>query len=105
RPAKDARIRVKLPSWLEATDVFEVSGDGLAEVKWSIRDGWLILEPGEIYLSRFIIATADRSLRQELQRRYEELFAANVASLKEERRKLEQSKGRSVSAASPGASP
>ncbi|BCW99870.1 MAG: hypothetical protein KatS3mg024_2697 [Armatimonadota bacterium] len=90
RPAMEARIRVKLPSWLEAADVFEVTGDGIAEVKWSVRDGWLGLEPGEIFLSRLIIATSDPTLRQRLQKRYDELFASNVASLKEERQKLEQ---------------
>ncbi len=87
---KDARIRVKLPSWLEPADVFEVTFDGVSDVNWSIRDGSLLLEPGEVYLSRFIVATADRSLRSRLEQRYREQFAGNVASLKEERRRMER---------------
>lgn len=83
KPVENARVSVDLPSWVEPNSVFEVTCDGITDIGSQIKGRTLTLELGTVNVSRFVIITADRMLRDRLQKRYDEMFAANVRKLKE----------------------
>ena len=83
RPCQDARVSVKLPSWVKPADAFEVTAGGTRDVSWKVEAGKVELAPGEVRISSFIIVTADAGLRARLQERYQKSFAANVARIRE----------------------
>jgi hypothetical protein len=82
KPAENARVSVELPSWIEPKSVFEVTCDGLSDIKFDRKAGALTLNLGTVKLSRFVVVTSDPGLRTRLQKRYDEMFAENVRKLK-----------------------
>ncbi|MDH7601706.1 MAG: hypothetical protein QHI38_06115 [Armatimonadota bacterium] len=82
KPVEDARVTIDLPSWITPKSVFEVTCDGLSDVKWSANGRKLTLELGTTKLSRFVVITADTSLKDRLWKRYLDMFAENVKLLK-----------------------
>ena len=84
KPVENARVSVELPSWMAPKSIFHVTCDGLGDVAFEIKGRTLSLDLGRVNLSRFIVVTSDPGLRTRLQKRYDEMFARNVARLKGE---------------------
>ena len=82
KPIQKASVSIDVPSWLKPASVFEVTQDGIRDVQSQSRDGALTLDLGTVNVSRFVLVTSDVALRLRLQKRYEDMFAANVAELK-----------------------
>jgi hypothetical protein len=82
KPIENANLSVGLPSWVEPKDAFEVTCDGMKDVTWKRDGAKAAVELGTVNVSRFVIITADASLRARLQKRYDDQFAANVMTLK-----------------------
>ncbi len=85
RPVENSRVQVSLPAWLKPRDAFEVTADGIRSVTWEFADGKVSLDLGTVDVSRFVLVTADPSLKGQLEQRYNEMFAANVKQLRAER--------------------
>ncbi len=81
KPVEKANLKVEVPSWLRPADVFEIDYRGTQKVDWKAADAELTLDLGQVELTRMILVTSDAGLRERLQNRYEEHFAANVATL------------------------
>ncbi len=81
KPVEKARIKVDVPSWIRAADVFEVDYKGTRKVDYKAADATLTVELGQVDLTRMILVTSDAGLRARLQERYEKHCAANVAAL------------------------
>jgi hypothetical protein len=81
KPVENASVTVITPSWLKAKDVFEVSYQGIKDVKWTQTNGKLALDLGKVDLSRFVIATSDPTLRSRFEQRYKTMFADNVTAM------------------------
>lgn len=81
KPVEKASVSVTVPSWLKPNQVFEVSSAGITDVKWSIDKSTVSLKFDKVDLSRFIIITADPTLRSRLEERYRTTFAGNVAAI------------------------
>lgn len=86
KPVENARVSLKLPAWLRPRDCFEISEDGVADVKWKASPNGFGLELGTVNLSRMIIVTSDAGLRQRLRNIYESRFAASARELKVNRK-------------------
>jgi len=84
QPIEDAVVKVRIPSWIESPEVFEVSWAGTRRIASGILDGAVALELGRVDLTRLIVITADTELRARLQDRYAELFAERAAALRRE---------------------
>ncbi len=82
KPVENAHVTVDLPSWIVPKSAFEISYDGLNDMKWSSKGKKLTLELGTTTLNKLIIITADTTLRERLQKRYQDMFAENVRWLK-----------------------
>jgi len=82
RPAENAKVSVKLPSWMTPKDAFEVTPEGIRDVSWQAKGGNVDLSLGTVQISRFVVVTGNAGLRGQLQQRYQQLFAANVARLR-----------------------
>jgi hypothetical protein len=82
RTCKNSHIAVSMPSWLTPKDAFEITSDGIKDLDWSQDSGNVTLNTGDIYISKFVIVTANPNLRGQLQDRYQKMFADNVAKLK-----------------------
>jgi len=81
KPVEKARVKVRLPSWLEPADVFEVTSQGTTDSQWQPGDSGISLDLGTVALTRMVIVTKDTSLRGRLQKRYETHFSVNVRRL------------------------
>jgi len=80
-PIPDATVDVKLPSWLDATDIFEVQATGITQTQASRSDATVLLKLGTLTLPRMIVLTADPKRRASMEEQYRSHFAANVAKL------------------------
>jgi len=81
RPIKNATMQVKMPAWLKAADVFEVTCKGTADIDWKARERAVRVDLGTVEVTRLVVITKDPGLRGGLQKRYESRFAANVRKL------------------------
>lgn len=81
KPCEDAKISVTLPAWLEPKDAFLITHQGVQDLSWTKTGRAVELKPGTVRVSSFAVVTADASLRQRLQERYEKMFAENVKNL------------------------
>ena len=84
KPLEKVIVRVQTPSYLKPVDIVEVSNDGIRDVTWSWEGTAIRLDLGTVDLSRFVVITADRSLKAKMSALYLEKFADNAASLKVE---------------------
>jgi hypothetical protein len=80
RPLENARVNLKLPSWLDPKDVFEITFEGIRDITWERNGSELILHLGMVELTRLILITADAQLRRRLEDLYSR-FAPNVSRL------------------------
>jgi len=80
-PVRNAMLKLALPAWLEAKDVFEVFATGTKEVVHRSAGAQLELDLGTVNVTRLVVLTSDPGLRQLLQKDYEKHFAANVSRL------------------------
>lgn len=85
RPVAAAKVTAALPSWLTPKAAFEATCDGTQDAKWTCSDGAITLDLAKVEVTRMIVVTSNPDLRMQLQKLYDEKFAANVAKLKEER--------------------
>lgn len=85
RPVADARITVRLPSWLEAVDAFQVTSDGPADVTWQRRGDSVVIRLGELRVGAMVVVTADTDLRGVMGEQYRREFAERVQALERER--------------------
>ena len=81
RSVENAKLKVTMPAWLEAGDVFEVTYEGIRPVKWQGKGTDLAVDLGTVDVTRFIIVAKDKSMRQQLQKIYRSKYAANVRTL------------------------
>jgi len=81
KPVENASVTLEIPAWLTPADAFEVTYKGLEDVRWKQTGKHLRLDLGTLDVSRFILITGHPELRRELEKRYREHFAANVADL------------------------
>ena len=78
-----AMVKLEPPKWLDVSDVFEITADGVQNVDYEVTTGGrLELNLDRVDLTRFIVITADKKLRGELGKLYNREFAANVVKLK-----------------------
>jgi hypothetical protein len=82
RPVDRAKLSLRTPDWLSPKAVFEISCDGVQDVKWDAADSRLDLDLGTVNVTRFIVVTSDPDLRSYLQALYDSKFASNVAKLR-----------------------
>ena len=82
QPVEKVELSVTLPSWLEPTDVFEVTSEGTRDIQSDRQDTRLTVHLGTLELTRLVLITADRDLRGSMQPKYEQCFAANVQALR-----------------------
>ncbi len=78
----EAKLKISLPKWLIPTAVFEVSCDGVSDVKWQAEGSNLAVDLGRVNVTRLIVVTSNSALRGELQEIYQSKFAQNVAKLR-----------------------
>lgn len=81
KPCENARVAVTLPAWLEARDAFLITHQGTQDVSWTKKERVAELNLGTVKVGSFAVITADTSLRQRLQNRYQKMFAENVKNL------------------------
>jgi len=80
-PIDDATVTVELPTWLEATSVFEINHKGTQDIVWKVQDSALEVDLGTVDLTRMVVITKDAQLRTTLQKLHKDKFADNVAKL------------------------
>lgn len=81
QPLANAKVTVAMPSWLNPTEAFEVTCDGVKDITWKCEEGKAAVDLGTVNVSRFVIFTSDSGMRSRLQKLYDTKFAANVKSL------------------------
>jgi hypothetical protein len=81
KPVEKAAVSVAVPSWIGPTDAFEVTFEGIKDIPWKKDGGKVSLDLGTVNISRFVLITSNPGLRASLQKRYQDMFAANVATL------------------------
>lgn len=74
---------VRIPSWIEPVDVFEVSSDGISDVTWAYQEPKVELDLGTVSLTRMLIVTQNQETRQQLASLYKEHFEDNIKALPE----------------------
>jgi hypothetical protein len=80
-PLEKAFIEVEVPSWLKATQAFEVNFKGTQDIQFSRTGSKARIELGHVDVTRLIVITSDSNLRDSLQKYYDSHLAANVARL------------------------
>ena len=80
-PVDNAEVNVKVPTWLEPKEVFEVNYRGVQDIGSKDSAGWLNVRLGKVEVSRLLVITSDPGLRERLKTRYRESFQNNVQSL------------------------
>jgi len=81
RPVENAFVIADLPSWLQPTEVFEISHKGIQDVSWNRQGSQVSMGLGTVEITRFIVVTADGKLRESLRTLYDARFASNVQKL------------------------
>lgn len=81
KPVENARLTVRVPSWLRPTDAFEVGYEGIGDVSHRQEGEDTIIELGRLNVSKFVLITSDPGLRDRLRKVYETRFADNVRGL------------------------
>ncbi len=81
-PVENAEASVNLPAWLDAKSVFEVSDQGIGDVKYDRSGSKLDLHLGTLDVTQMVVITSDPGLRSKLQVRYDGRFAANVRAIR-----------------------
>ncbi len=84
-PAENASVAVTCPAWLKPRTVFEVTCDGIRDVDWKAADRHVTIALVKVAVTRFLILSANESLRGELEQRYKTHFAARAAKLRSKR--------------------
>ncbi|MDH7602450.1 MAG: hypothetical protein QHI38_09935 [Armatimonadota bacterium] len=82
KPAEKVNVTLQAPTWLDVVDAFEIRFDGTRGVTWKRQGRSVELELGTLQLTKLVILTSDRHLRQALQALYDKKFAAHVQALK-----------------------
>ncbi len=80
-PVDKAVLKVQAPSWLKPSEAFELTSEGTRELPWRTEAGRVTLELGKVSVTRLILISGKPGLRERIQQRYEEKFAANVKTL------------------------
>lgn len=80
RAVENAKLTASVPAWLQAADVFEIDCKGTHSVKWSGVEQ-VSIDLGRVNVTRMIVVTSDRGLRERLQRLYDSRFQACVQKL------------------------
>jgi hypothetical protein len=80
-PIEKAQVSLTLPAWLSVNNVFEITSTGTHNVNWKAEKRKLHLDLGKVELTRFLVASADGTLRETIQSQYDQRFAANVAKI------------------------
>jgi hypothetical protein len=80
-PLPKTAVSITPPSWLKASDAFEITPQGLQDVTWKCDAAQLVLDLGRTDVARMVLLTADKTLRGQLEGLYQSRFAANVARL------------------------
>jgi hypothetical protein len=80
-PLQKTHVTITQPAWLKAADAFEITPQGLEDVKWKNDAGHVSLDLGKTEVARMIVLTSDNGLRRQLDELYRTRFAANVAKL------------------------
>jgi len=91
-PTQNARVRLRLPSWLKPRDAFEITYGGTQDISWESAGPEISLDLGEVSLTRFVLISADEALRSQLQKRWQSQFASNVSELVARKNKLSAGK-------------
>lgn len=76
RPHAQVSVTVALPAWLDVRDVFSVDGQGPAGLEFKVAGRQLGLELDSLQVSKAIVITADKSLRQGVAGEYQRLQQA-----------------------------
>ncbi len=81
RPIENVTMDVTLPAWLDASDVFEITYEGIQGLD-SSRDGRsLKVDLDTVNLTRMVVITKDSELRSRLQGLYDSQFKENVQKI------------------------
>lgn len=80
-PLDDVKVTVPLPAWLDAKSVFEISHKGVPDLDWAKQGSSLTVDLDTVDLTRMVVITKDKTLRDKLQKLYSVKFADNVAEL------------------------
>jgi len=80
-PLPKTVVTITPPAWLETTDGFEITPQGVQDLNWKSTAGQLVLDLGKTEVARMVLLTTDKSLRAHLADIYRSRFAANVAQL------------------------
>jgi hypothetical protein len=80
-PLPKTEVTVTQPAWLNATQAFEITPQGLQDVPWKTETNQLILNLGKTEVARMVVLTSDKALRHQLDALYQARFAATVARL------------------------
>ena len=81
KPIEKASVDFEPPSWLDASQAFEVSFTGTQDVQWERSGSKMKFDLGQVDVTRLIVITSDPGLRASLQKYYNSHLAANVAKL------------------------
>jgi hypothetical protein len=65
----DATVKLRLPEWLQPTEVFSVDWRGIEDVTHRREDGGLVLDLPGLAVQRVIVATADPDVRTQMEGR------------------------------------
>jgi hypothetical protein len=87
KPVENAKLTVHLPSWLNATEVCEMTSAGTRDAKWQADAGVLTLDLGTVDVARLVLVSKTPEMRKQVQKLYDKKFAANVRALMTERSK------------------
>lgn len=80
-PVENAVVKLQAPSWLNPAEIFELTKEGTRDVKWDAKDGATTLDLNTVAITRLVLISKTPGLRERIQRRYEDKFAANVKAL------------------------
>lgn len=81
-PLPRATVTLNPPSWLKASDAFEITPQGVTNIQWTLKAGEIVLELGKTEVARMIMITGQPELRTELQHLYDQRFAATAGYLR-----------------------
>ncbi len=85
-PLQNVKVALKAASWSEPREVFEISSEGTRDISWQAKEGGASLDLGTVGVTRLVVLTKTPGLRERIQQRYAEKFAANVKALNSARR-------------------
>ncbi len=85
RPLDNVSCRVKLPAWLSPGPTFEITSNGIRNVRTSGSGGEVTLELGRVAITRLVVIARDAALRSQLEQLYRTRFATNAVALEDRR--------------------